>query len=95
MEWGNALVGLMMALIVLALMTDWPFGLVLLHRWAWPRYAVCTCMAGGFTLMGLAWIGAWTLYAARAWRHLTGPRSDGRRAARSLRASEAYMKIRR
>ena len=56
MEWGNALVGLMMALIVLALMADWPFGLVLLHRWAWPRYAICTCMAGGFALMGLAWI---------------------------------------
>lgn len=43
---------------VLALMTDWHFGRALLHRWVWPLYIVYVCMAAGFALMGLAWLGA-------------------------------------
>ena len=31
----------------------------------------------GWWLAGLAWCAAWLLYAVYAWRHLTGPRTDG------------------
>lgn len=56
------------AAAVLALMTDWHLGRALLHRWVWPLYAVYVCMAAGFALLGLAWLGA--PWAPSAGRHL-------------------------
>ena len=54
------------AAAVLALMTEWHVGRALLHRWVWPLYAVYVCMAAGFALLGLAWLGApWPPSAGR------------------------------
>ena len=54
------------AAAVLALMTDWHLGRTTLHRGVWPLYAVYACMAAGFALLGLAWLGApWAPTAGR------------------------------
>ncbi len=54
------------AAAVLALMSEWHFGRALLHRWVWPLYAVYLCMAAGFAMLGLAWLGApWAPSAGR------------------------------
>ena len=51
---------------VLALMSEWHFGRALGHRWVWPLYAVYLCMAAGYALLGLAWLGApWAPSAGR------------------------------
>lgn len=56
------------AAAMLALMSEWHLGRVLLHRWIWPAYAIYAMIALGYLVLGLGWLGA--PWSSSAGRHL-------------------------